>query len=111
MKAKDYLEKYGKYPPSGDLNTVIASKMLAEITEVCDKRKAASDRAWLSAIRAQEQKFQAIRRLMPYLPENLFRQIIVDELNIAAKALKWEEFDARKPEVISSYDPPRHRDR
>lgn len=110
MKAKEYLQKYGKYPPSIDLNTVIANELLKEISKDCDKRQAESSRAWLSAIRSQEQKFQAIRRLMPHLPENLFRQVIIDELNTAVRALKWESLDAPKPEIISSYDPPRRRD-
>ena len=93
MKAKDYYEKYcgemiaEAYEPNPESLGKLFIEMFAEVKEICDQRHAVFDRACLSIIDEQNDKWNAIRRLFIknkapcIMAEDGFKRLAMDMIN------------------------------
>lgn len=77
-KAKDYAKQF-QDSPTTDTLAIILTAFLHEASELANTRKISSDSAAIAIFREQDNKWRALSRMCPSIPENLFEQYIKDD--------------------------------
>lgn len=87
MKAKELASRLGNWIDDGSLEDVMF-ELMKETRNLFENRKCKVDSAFIAVIREQNNKWQAVCRLVPTLPKDMFEkafEVYFDKLYIAVK--------------------------